>query len=694
MEQRFALIGINPSPEWKRACEEFLQRQNRISNEDEILNQILYADLRDVVRRFGSPNSIQGGPGSNRITSGSSPSKILRKAIILSNKVNHGGGGSQNQSYKSILPQSFKCMVQIEELLDVSQNAEQRLAHGPASSSSPTPIGNQKKRCLKLYLSDGFKEEDGNSPYIHIVAMETEPIPSLSVHSKPGIKVILAGPIVVRFGILMLDQGNTTVLGGCVPSLIPVQKKAMDLAAKLAGVGIDPTFRALVWNPETGMEDDEDEGESESRDVHVRQNPTSSLGNNNAERNRSITTGMERNTVVPVPSSRNNAERTRSIPNSGIHTITSSATPSSRTTIERPRSIPNIEPNAIIASTSSKSTTSTSSKSTTPSTQFSTASGNSIATVNPYLRKTPSQNEKRTRISSQHQQPQSQQTPQSNASTTPGNIENPYKRQNVQSATRNKLTLKKSSSANSSTPSSFHNPYAKNNPATSDEKRSGRASLSAHNEVTDSRPQQNKLSITPTEKVEIVNPYSRNPSPSANQPSHKETSNMKLTPSNDTGQSPTNINTHINTNTNTNANTKEINTTPEPTVREISMSTNEIHNLSPTALSEPLSFSELRALLVNITADPKEYSRFERKTFIVPCKFSKGFCQFKSFTIEKNKFYKKKATGSRGEKVIQIISICKSSQYMHSGFDTLPIPFSNLSPITARLCHELSNDGL
>ena len=158
-------------------------------------------------------------------------------------------------------------MLQIEELLDVSKNAESRLSLGPASSTSPAPVGNQSRRCLKLLLSDGYYENGSSQPANaannnagsistnQFVAMETKPIPNLSAHSMPGIKVVLSGPIYIYMGVLMLDSSNTAVVGGFIPSLIQVQKKAISCAAKVAGVGIDPTYRALVWNPDTGMED-------------------------------------------------------------------------------------------------------------------------------------------------------------------------------------------------------------------------------------------------------------------------------------------------------------------------------------------------------------------------------------------------------------------------------------------------------
>jgi len=54
----------------------------------------------------------------------------------------------------------------------------------------------------------------------------------------------------------MLHEGNTLVLGGSVDSLVDIQRKALVDARKEAGVGVDPTVRALIWNPDTG----EDQG--------------------------------------------------------------------------------------------------------------------------------------------------------------------------------------------------------------------------------------------------------------------------------------------------------------------------------------------------------------------------------------------------------------------------------------------------
>ena len=211
------VAGVCPSQEWLTACRAHLRETNQPDTPDAILHQVLHADLRNVVVR-------------------NEPS-VLRRALV------------ESHQHKSILPESFRLLVQVEELLDVSLNAEARLSMGPASPTAPAPIGNQRLRCLKLYLSDGYLANNQ-----HLVAMEVSPLSDLSANSKAGIKVVLRGPLECRFGIIMLHPGNATVLGGCVASLLEMQRKALEQAQRLAGVGVDPTVRALIWNPEGAEE--------------------------------------------------------------------------------------------------------------------------------------------------------------------------------------------------------------------------------------------------------------------------------------------------------------------------------------------------------------------------------------------------------------------------------------------------------
>lgn len=243
-ERLMQSAGVYPSSHWLEDCLDALSSPSN-AVEGVILQQILHHDLRDVVREFEEPVS-----NDNHVTM---PSKLLRRAVQE----------SRNNHQAVVLPKDFALMVQVEELLDISQNAETRLAIGPASPNAPTPLGNQNNRCLKLALADGYTLDgsniyrDENEPHILFTAAELVPIPDLSVNSFAGVKVLLHGPIAVRNGLLLLSPPHATVLGGQVQELVEIQRKALEQAKRVAGVGIDPTVRALIWNPETGGMDDD-----------------------------------------------------------------------------------------------------------------------------------------------------------------------------------------------------------------------------------------------------------------------------------------------------------------------------------------------------------------------------------------------------------------------------------------------------
>jgi len=263
-----AIAGVRPSRGWLQACRSHLIAQGETGGDDDaLLHQILHSDLRDVVRRSDEDTE----------SSGEDAPLALRRAIRQSLP------SANDPPCKSTLPEGFVLLVQVEECIDLSLNAESRASVGPAPPSAPTPVGDQRKRCLKMFISDGCYHS--GSPYPsrahtsvdapevceaqHVVAMETSPIPDISVHSQPGVKLLLRGPIDIRLGMLLLNEGNTTILGGLVEGLIPVQKKAREAARRLAGVGVDPTIKALIWNPITGSEEEEDEGEEASGDVQA-----------------------------------------------------------------------------------------------------------------------------------------------------------------------------------------------------------------------------------------------------------------------------------------------------------------------------------------------------------------------------------------------------------------------------------------
>jgi hypothetical protein len=236
--------GVAPSEDWLTACQAHL----RLTNEetvDAVLHQVFHADLRDVVRPSETNN--------NSATQNSSSSHMLLRNFLQQSM--------RGETRKATIPASFRLLVQVEELLDVSLNAEARYNLGPASATAPTPVGNQRSRLLKLYLSDG------HLPPIHLIGMEAAPVPNLSVQSLAGIKVLLRGPLEIRHGLLQLHPSNAIVLGGSVAELIPIQRKALEQAQRLAGIGVDPTVKALCWNADEAANPEEDEGEAASGDV-------------------------------------------------------------------------------------------------------------------------------------------------------------------------------------------------------------------------------------------------------------------------------------------------------------------------------------------------------------------------------------------------------------------------------------------
>ncbi|KAL7576087.1 hypothetical protein ACA910_000868 [Epithemia clementina (nom. ined.)] len=318
--------GVEPSHHWLTDCLDALllesqhhpggNSDNNNNNDttlaDECLYQILHHDLRDVIRTFDDDDD-DGESRNNAPSSTSSlPSVQLRKAIQESRKKQENNNG--NHGCKTMLPASFRLLVQMEEFLDVSQNATTRLEVGPASSNAPAPTGSQTNRCLKLAFSDGYhpitglaqhycsdddeqqqQQENLNSnhptttttrtghpstgPAGLLVAMEVAVIPQMSSNSHAGLKVLLTGPISVRHGVLLLHPGNAIVLGGHVPELVKLQQEALEQAKRVAGIGVDPTIRALIGTNPIAEEDEDGEdranqGEHESRDVEPAHPPT------------------------------------------------------------------------------------------------------------------------------------------------------------------------------------------------------------------------------------------------------------------------------------------------------------------------------------------------------------------------------------------------------------------------------------
>ena len=252
-EQLEQALGIKLSNDWCDGCYTALQQQQQRVTTDMMFEQLLYHDLRDVVRGNNDRDELHTPlqPVSQQhLQLPLTAALLLRNAITTSVERN-------GTTHKNTLPSSFRCCLQIEEICDVSKNAESRFT---------TPTTTSSSSCQKLCLIDGYY------PSQALVAIEVASIltPAAGVSKLlPGSKILLFGPIIVRHGLLGLHSGNCLLLGGQVERLIQIQHQAVENAKQLSGHGIDPTIRALIWNNRhnDNDENDGDEGNSFVRKI-------------------------------------------------------------------------------------------------------------------------------------------------------------------------------------------------------------------------------------------------------------------------------------------------------------------------------------------------------------------------------------------------------------------------------------------
>jgi RecQ mediated genome instability protein len=245
--------GVSPSRQWLEECLSALQISSSTDLEAaaaSVLEQILSHDLRQVVRT----TTATATQGSDNDDDGSCTMQLmLRRAIRQS---------QTGENRKAVLPESFRLLVQLEECLDVSSNAEARMAAVVSGSGGGNGASFGSSRCLKICYADGFyldgkrqfgtqihgNQADNSSIPCSLIAMEVSPIPDLSVQSPAGLKIILAGPITIRHGIAGWHSGNAIVLGGHAAEMVAIQRQALHAAQQRMGHGIDPTVKALIWN--------------------------------------------------------------------------------------------------------------------------------------------------------------------------------------------------------------------------------------------------------------------------------------------------------------------------------------------------------------------------------------------------------------------------------------------------------------
>ena len=251
-DQLHGSVGLQVSTDWLRACFDSLEQENQQATADLCMHQVLHSDLRLVVRDGDYSNNNNNNNNTPQLPQ--SVQQLGRLIQTSKNSTNHPLQETQAD---------FQLLVQVEEIVDVSLNAEQR--YNPQYYNKAT-------RSLKLCLSHGYKSQQLPT----IVAQEVTKIPNLQTDSLAGMKLLLHGKIRIRHGILMLNGGNTLVCGGSVEELVQVQRRSIERAKQRAGVGVDATIRALVNINQENLDDDgqpQDEAHEESGDVPMIQVP-------------------------------------------------------------------------------------------------------------------------------------------------------------------------------------------------------------------------------------------------------------------------------------------------------------------------------------------------------------------------------------------------------------------------------------
>jgi RecQ mediated genome instability protein len=249
-EQLEQAMGVIPSEGWFNDCYDALRQDLQCRGQPitaaMILEQIVFHDIRDVVRN--NSTGTAAFDENQNLNVDSYASELSSNAILLRKAIDE----SQRNDCKVILPSSFRLLVQVEEMCDISINSESRFTNDTTGTASV--ITGSSMGCHKICCVDGFY------PGQPFVAIEVTPCINRGTNVVPGTKILLAGPITVRQGIMGWHTGNIVILGGQVERLIHIHRNEMKKIKQMSGHGIDPTIRALIWNQqqhEDMLNDDE-----------------------------------------------------------------------------------------------------------------------------------------------------------------------------------------------------------------------------------------------------------------------------------------------------------------------------------------------------------------------------------------------------------------------------------------------------
>lgn len=201
LKQLFKSKFLHVSDYWLECCIDWFKEQysgyTQQYMNDVIIQQWLETDLREIEVSCLPPNLSK------------------EKKLILS-----GNYTLQVMYFRDISKPALSQLKDIRNMYNLTRN----------HLDNENENNNTAKRVLNLHMTDGVQFING---------FEYQPISALNINLKPGIKMLLSGPLMVQNGEFLLKPNNVKILGGEVEDLL-VTNAVENVLARELNLPINP----------------------------------------------------------------------------------------------------------------------------------------------------------------------------------------------------------------------------------------------------------------------------------------------------------------------------------------------------------------------------------------------------------------------------------------------------------------------
>lgn len=217
LKNYFNLKCLHVSDYWLECCLDWFKQQHSATYTDdymctEVMRQWLQTDIRDI--EIGSlPNNL-----------------TKHKKYIL-----NGTYAVQIMFIKDISKSSYSQLKTIRDMYKLTRAVAENDDNDYFTSNGTG------KRVLYLNMTDGLQVING---------FEYETVNSLQLNMKPGVKIMLKGPLQIRNGELLLKSNNVQVLGGEVEELLVCNSVENVLARDLNMPENPNAGKSIIGQPE------------------------------------------------------------------------------------------------------------------------------------------------------------------------------------------------------------------------------------------------------------------------------------------------------------------------------------------------------------------------------------------------------------------------------------------------------------